>query len=306
MAALPHRTNQGRQMKIAFLGTGLMGAPMAQNLLSAGFDVTVWNRTAAKADTLVEMGAIWAATPESAVSGAQIIISMLTDGPTTARLQADPALRDALSAGAVWVEMASIKPDEARAQATDLSSLQVGHLDAPVSGGTRGAIEGTLAIMVGGEMDIFGLVQPILSAMGRPVLVGPSGAGELAKLANQAIVAISISAVAEAMLLLERGGADPAAVRDALRGGFADSTILQQHGARMTTSDFAPGGLSSVQVKDLDNIQYEAAALGLSLPSTDEVRHRFKYLCDDLNSGDLDHSALYLELRHRNGLEVTS
>ena len=142
--------------------------------------------------------------------------------------------------------MSSVKPAEARAQALDMATLNVLHLDAPVSGGTRGAEAGALAIMVGGDADVFDAAKDALSAMGRPVLVGPSGAGELAKLANQAIVAISISAVSEAMLLLEKGGANPAAVRDALKGGFADSTILQQHGKRMSDRDFTPGGLSRV------------------------------------------------------------
>lgn len=289
-------------MKIAFLGTGLMGLHMARNLARAGHDVTAWNRTRAKAEPLSTEGVAVADTAAEAVANAQLVISILTDGPATAEVQSNPELRSTLASAATWIEMASVKPAEARAQADDLAKLGVKHLDAPVSGGTRGAEAGTLAIMVGGDEAVFCAAKEVLSAMGRPVLVGPSGAGELAKLANQAIVAISISAVAEAMLLLEKGGADPAAVRDALKGGFADSTILQQHGKRMSDRDFAPGGLSWVQVKDLDNILAEAAHLGLSLPATDATRERFQTLCKELDGADLDHSALFVELLHRNGL----
>lgn len=290
-------------MKIAFLGTGLMGAPMARNLLRAGHEVTVWNRTRAKATALAGDGARVAGRPEDAVAGAELVISMLSDGPATASVQADAAVRSALPEGAIWVEMSSIKPNEARAQAADLATLGVDHLDAPVSGGTRGAENATLAIMAGGSETIFERAGDALSAMGRPVRVGPSGAGELAKLANQTIVAITLSGVAEAMLLLEEGGADPAAVRDALKGGFADGTILQQHGRRMSERNFEPGGLSWVQVKDLDNILEEATGLGLGLPMTDAVRTRFIRLCEQLGGADLDHSALYLELRDHNKLD---
>lgn len=286
---------------IAFLGTGLMGAPMARNLLKAGFEVRVWNRTLAKAEALVPDGAILAPTPEAAVGGAEVIISMLSAGPAVAEMQS--ACTGALGSGAIWIDMSSAKPEEARAQKAALAALGVAHLDAPVSGGTRGAEAGSLAIMAGGDADAFECAQPILQAMGRPVLVGPSGSGQLSKLANQAIVAVTIGAVAEAMLLLEQGGADPAAVRAALKGGFADSVILQQHGERMTTRNFVPGGLSKFQVKDLDNLLAEAAALNLSLPVSEHIHSRFVRFCDDLGGADQDHSGLYLELREHNGLE---
>ena len=287
-------------MKTAVLGTGLMGAPMAANLLAAGHEVSVWNRSRAKAEPLAAQGAHVADTASEAVSKAEIVISMLTDGRATAEILSDAALRAHLQQDAIWVEMASVKPDEARAQASDLAGLGVAHLDAPVSGGTRGAADGTLAIMVGGDPAVFDRATPALRAMGRPVRVGPSGSGQLAKLANQAIVGNAIAAVAEAMLLLDAGGADPAAVRLALKGGFADSTILQQHGARMTDGDFTPGGLSSVQFKDLNNILDEAAALGLTLPATHAVRARYERLCTDLGAADLDHAALFLELLDQN------
>ena len=284
--------------KIGFIGTGLMGAPMSANLCAAGHDVTVWNRTREKAEAV--QGAGVADTPAEAVRGVEVIISILSDGPATHAVQQDGALRAALSEGQIWIEMASIKPSEAQAQAADLVDFGVRHLDAPVSGGTAGAEAATLAIMVGGDRATFDAARSVLEVMGNPVLVGPSGSGQMAKLANQSIVAITIGAVAEAMLLLERGGANPAAVRRALKGGFVDSTILQMHGERMTSRDFTPRGRSDFQVKDLDNVLDAAAPLGLNLPLTQELRDRFAYLCDEMGQGYTDHSALYLELLSRN------
>ena len=289
--------------KIALLGTGLMGAPMARNLCQAGMHTTVWNRTIAKAQPLVAFGANVAKTAAEAVAGTDIVISMLSDGPTGVLVQSDPELRAALRGGAIWVEMGSIKPEEARAAALSLEKLGVHYVDAPVSGGTKGAEEASLAIMAGGAAEEFANVTAALSAMGRPVHVGPVGAGQLAKLANQAIVGITIAAVAEAMLMLQNGGADPAAVRAALKGGFADSTILQLHGARMTTGDFTPGGLCTLQLKDLNNAVSEAESFGLILPTLINTRDRFQRLVTELDGAELDHSALYLELCDQNGLD---
>ncbi|MGB3555261.1 MAG: NAD(P)-dependent oxidoreductase [Jannaschia sp.] len=285
--------------KLTLLGTGLMGAPMARNLIAAGHDLTVWNRSPGKAREIA--GAKAADSPAEAVAGSAIVISMLSDGSASAAVQ--EAARGSFAEGAIWVEMGSIKPEESRAHAARFAEDGIGYVDAPVSGGTKGAEAATLAIMAGGDADTFATVEPVLAAMGRPVNVGPVGAGQLSKLANQAIVACTIGAVAEAMLLLERGGADPAAVRAALSGGFADSVILQQHGARMTKGDFVPGGLTKFQIKDLDNALAEAESLSLDLPSVRAVNERFKRLRDEMDGGELDHSALYLELRARNGLD---
>ncbi|MEP5731086.1 MAG: NAD(P)-dependent oxidoreductase [Sulfitobacter sp.] len=295
-------TQMSAQRKITLIGTGLMGAPMARNLMGAGHDLTVWNRSAHKASDLVTEGAKTAPTAAEAIAGAEIIITMLSDGFATAALLADDAFRAALAAGMIWIDMSSAKPEHARIQSAELLALGVAHLDAPVSGGTKGAVAGSLAIMAGGKQETFDQVASVLEAMGRPVHVGPSGAGQLCKLANQTIVAVTISAVAEATLLAEKGGADPAALRAALSGGFADSVILQQHGARMSEGDFAPGGLSKFQLKDLDNTLAEAASFDLSLPSTQAVRDRFATFCEDMGGADLDHSGLYLELKKRNGL----
>lgn len=287
-------------MKLTLLGTGLMGAPMARNLLAAGHDLTVWNRSRDKAAPLADAGARVASDPGDAVAGAPVVISMLSDGPASDAVQV--AAMDAFAPGAIWVEMGSIKPAEARAHGARFAERGMNYVDAPVSGGTRGAEGGTLAIMAGGDAETVATVATVLEALGRPVHVGPVGAGQLAKLANQAVVACTIGAVAEAMLLLARGGADPAAVRDALKGGFADSTILQQHGRRMTEGDFVPGGLTKFQIKDLDNVLDEAGSLDLTLPAVEAVNDRFKVLRDEMAGGEMDHSALYLELKRRNGL----
>lgn len=290
------------QAQIAFLGTGLMGGPMARNLLKAGFQVRAWNRTAEKAAPLAADGAVICQTAAEAVSGADVIILMVSDGPTVHQLLFEQEIARAMSKGALVIDMSSIKAKEARAHASQLAALGVAHLDAPVSGGTKGAEAASLAIMVGGEASDFAAAEPIFAAMGRAVHVGPAGAGQLSKLANQAIVGVTIGIVAEAMLFVEKGGADPAAVRQALSGGFADSTILQQHGTRMTTGDFVPGGPAKFQVKDMSNVLDEAADLALDLPLTHIVRDRFSRLVSELEGGDKDHSALYLELLDRNGL----
>ncbi|MEO0764484.1 MAG: NAD(P)-dependent oxidoreductase [Pseudomonadota bacterium] len=288
--------------KVALLGTGLMGFPMARNLAQAGMDVTAWNRTRAKAEPLTEFGARVVDTTTEAVTGADVIITMMSDGPTVLSVIED--VKAALTKGALWIDMSSTKPGEARAQAEKLAAVGVSHLDAPVSGGTKGAEAASLAIMVGGGSEDVARSEPVLSAMGRPVHVGPSGTGQLSKLCNQTIVAVTIGAVAEAMLLAEEGGADPAALRAALKGGFADSTILQQHGERMTTGNFEPGGLSKFQLKDLDNVLVEAEAAKLTLPMTQGVRDRFAHFVDNMDGADRDHSGLYLELRARNGMDI--
>ena len=285
---------------VAFLGIGLMGAPMARNLCAAGYQLSVWNRTAEKARALIADGARVTDTAHDAVEEADIIISMLSDGMATQALLFEDGAAAAMKKGALVIDMSSSKASEAKDIARRLAEQNVAYLDAPVSGGTKGAEAASLAIMVGGDKAFFDKALPVLQVMGRPTLVGGTGAGQMAKLANQAIVGVSIGIVAEAMLFLEKGGADPAAVREALRGGFADSTILQQHGERMTTGNFTPGGTARTQEKDMANILYEAEKLGLKLPLTQILRDRYQTLIETLDGGDKDHSALYLELLAQN------
>ena len=288
--------------KISFLGTGLMGSHMARNILKAGFSLTAWNRTLAKAQALIADGADVPATAAEAIAEADIVITMLSDGPTVHDLLFEQELAAAMKAGTLLIDMSSIKPSEARTHAALMRERGLHHLDAPVSGGTKGAEAGSLAIMAGGDEAVFTRAVSVLSAMGRPVRVGPDGSGQLSKLANQTIVAVTIGVVAEAMLLAEKGGADPAAIRDALKGGFADSVILQQHGERMTTSNFEPGGLSRMQLKDINNALEEAGQHELILPLTEQVKTRYTTLIEEMNGADTDHSALYLELLRQNGL----
>ncbi|MCO5135695.1 MAG: NAD(P)-dependent oxidoreductase, partial [Phyllobacteriaceae bacterium] len=240
--------------------------------------------------------------PAEAVAAADFVVTMVSNGTAVADLLFSQGVAGAIAPGSIFIDMSSIKPAQARDHAARLSRAGIDCLDAPVSGGTRGAEAATLAIMAGGEQAAFDRARPVLEAMGRPVRVGPAGAGQLAKLANQAIVASTIGVVAEAMLFAELGGADPAALRDALRGGFADSIILQQHGERMTTGNFAPGGRSSIQLKDLDNVLEEAAGLKLELPLTEQMQQRYRRLVLELDGADTDHSGIYLELKDRNHL----
>lgn len=285
---------------IAFLGTGLMGSHMARNILKAGFALKAWNRTKAKAEALAGDGAIVCDSAIEAVKDADFVITMLSDGPTVKALMIGDNLMGHMKENSVFIDMSSIKPDEAREHAKAFTEKGLQILDAPVSGGTKGAEAASLAIMVGGDKAVFTNSIPVFEAMGRPTHVGKDGAGQLSKLANQAIVAVTIGVVAEAMLLAEKGGADPAAIRSALKGGFADSIMLQQHGERMTTGNFEPGGPSRFQLKDLDNVLDEAGNYDLKLPLTEQMTDRFRYFCDNMNGGGKDHSGIYLELLKQN------
>ena len=287
-------------LKIAFLGTGLMGAPMVRNLLKAGYPVTVWNRSAGKAEALVSDGARVAGSAPDAARDADLVITMVSDGAAV-RALLDDGLAEAMKPKAIFVDMSSIKPREARGHFDLLKTRNISAIDAPVSGGTRGAADGTLAIMAGGEEAAFEAAKPALMAMGRPTLGGPPGTGQLAKLANQGIVATTIGIVAEAMLLMQSAGADMNRLREALKGGFADSVILQQHGKRMADGDFTPGGRSVLQLKDLNNLIEEAASLGLALPQAELQQQRFHRFVHELGGADLDHAGLFLELKDRQG-----
>lgn len=279
-----------------------MGLPMAKNLIKSGFEVTAWNRTISKAQPLEALGAKLAQNPIEAVSDADFVITMLSDGYAVEELLFKNGIADAMKKDAVLLDMGSIKPKQSREFAEKLNKIGIHYIDAPVSGGTKGAQDATLAIMAGGTQDLFGRAKPVLEAMGRPTLVGPTGAGQLAKLANQSIVAITIGAVAEAILFAEQGGADPDAIRQALKGGFADSVILQQHGARMINDDFVPGGLSKFQLKDINNVLEEAKACNLSLPLTEQMQERFNHFVNELDGAEKDHSGIYIELKNRNKL----
>ncbi|RMW98782.1 NAD(P)-dependent oxidoreductase [Allofranklinella schreckenbergeri] len=293
--------NTHAQPTIAFLGTGLMGLPMAQRLLAAGYRLHVWNRTAAKAQPLAAAGAQQHARPADAAAQADVVIAMLENGDISRLLLTELGVADAMRPGSLFIDMASIQPRQAREHAALLHVRGVRALDAPVSGGTVGAEAGTLAIMVGGEQADFDAAQPVFAALGRPTRVGGHGAGQLAKLVNQLIVGITIGAVAEGLLLAEKGGADPAKVREAIAGGFADSRILQLHGQRMVEQDFTPRGRLSVQLKDMRNALATSAELGYQAPITTLLEALFAQAAQH-GYQDLDHSALFLELARCNGM----
>ncbi|HYR24602.1 MAG TPA: NAD(P)-dependent oxidoreductase [Aquabacterium sp.] len=288
-------------MQIALLGCGLMGTPMSRRLLAAGFPLRVWNRTRAKAEALQADGATVADTPAQAVADADLVITMLEHGGVVHDVLFDPDLPGAattLKAGALVIDMSSILPEQAQAHAQRLAERGIAALDAPVSGGTLGAEAGTLAIMAGGAEADFERARPVLSVLGRPVHVGPAGSGQLTKLANQMIVGITIGAVAEALLLAERGGANPAKVREALRGGFAESRILEVHGQRMVEGDFTKRGSLAIQLKDLHNALHTSAGLHFDAPIT----HHLTALYDAAAQhgfAELDQSALFRELQRR-------
>ena len=284
-------------MNIAFLATGIMGAPMARNLLRAGHSVSVWNRTAEKARALTGDGAKVSASPAAAARGCDFVFAMASDGAACdAILFGENGAARGMRRGALAVVCSSLPPGTAREQARRFAELGMGYVDAPVSGGERGAKAGTLAVMVGGNDSDVARAIPILRALGTPVHTGGVGSGQLAKLANQAIVGATIAAVAEALILAERGGANPEAVRRALLGGFADSEILRQHGERMLSGDFAPGGPARYQLRDLRAALAEGKAAGFSMPLTAAATEMFAGMID-AGMGELDHSAVYRHLK---------
>ena len=287
---------------VAFIGTGIMGKPMARNLLQAGYPVRAWNRSPAKAQELAAHGADILSTPALAAKGAQVLVCMLSDGPTCDEvLFGEGGAARVLAPGALVIVMSSIAVDSAVEQARQCAALGLHYLDAPVSGGERGAREASLAIMVGGEVAAFEQGRQVLAAMGRPVHVGPAGTGELSKLVNQLIVASTIATVAEGLLLAERGGADPSKVHEALMGGFVDSPIWRQHGQRMLDNDFTPGGPAKWQLKDTRTALAQAQKLGLSLPVGSLVDGLFQAMIE-AGDGELDHAGLIRQLRRHNQL----
>ncbi len=287
------------QTRISFLGLGRMGVPMATNLAKAGYNLTVWNRTEGKAETIAALGAAVSEKAARAATDADVVVTMLQTDAALRTLLFDHGVASAMAPDATFIDMSTIPPHSAIAYAEQFEDRGVSWLDAPVSGGTRGAAAGTLTIMAGGSPDTFENCTPILETMGRATHVGPAGAGQIAKIANQIIVATTLGGVAEALLLTIAAGLDPEVVRSALAGGFADSRILKEHGRRMVERDFVPGGTVEVQLKDLNIALGEAADLNLQLPLTKTVTGMFENMLS-LGNGNVDHSALILELERMN------
>ena len=286
-------------INVGFIGIGLMGLPMAKNILKAGYNLKAFNRSQNKALVLKEFGAEITTSIDEVVKDSDVIITMLTDDMAINEVMGSPNFLENLKSSSTVIDMSSVKPTTATKYGNNLKSKNIKYLDAPVSGGTIGAEEASLAIMVGGEQDVFNQSYDVLKTMGNPTLVGPVGSGQVSKLANQIIVGLTIGAVAEAITLCEKSGANPDKMIKALSGGWADSKILQTHGKRMIDKDFTPKGRTSVHLKDMNNILECANSHNTHLPISNLVKEMYKTLVEN-GHGETDHSSLYKEIERIN------
>ena len=277
---------------IAFIGIGLMGFPMAKNLLKSGYNLKAYNRSQDKADRLKEFGAEISASIKDVVTNSDIIITMLTDDNAVEKVMGSDEFISNIKEGATVIDMSSVNPVLTIKYSKKLKEKKIDYLDAPVSGGTIGAEEATLAIMVGGDEETFKNCYELLKKMGNPTLVGPVSSGQISKLANQIIVGVTIGAVAEAVTLCEKSGTNPSKMIEALSGGWADSKILQTHGKRMISKDFSPKGKTTTQLKDMTNIINAGKAVETHLPISSLIKEMYKDLVAD-GHGNTDHSSLY-------------
>jgi 2-hydroxy-3-oxopropionate reductase len=278
--------------KLGFIGLGIMGAPMAGHLRAAGHDLFVNTRSSVP-QALLDAGAVACKTPAEVASKAEVIFTMVPDTPDVAKvLFGENGIAGALGKGKTVVDMSSISPIETQEFAKKVEATGADWLDAPVSGGEVGAKAASLTIMVGGKDEVFARIQPYFALMGKNIThVGPAGAGQITKVANQIIVALNIAAVGEALVFASKAGADPARVRQALMGGFAASRVLEVHGERMIKRTFNPGFRIKLHQKDLNLALQGAKALGVSLPNTAMTAQLMQAVA--ANGGDqLDHSAL--------------
>lgn len=257
-------------MKIGFLGLGIMGRPMALNLIKGGYQLVVWARRPASLVPLTEAGAQAGSSPADVARQVDIVISMVADAPDVAQvMHGENGVAEGAQPGLVAVDMSTIAPAAARDIATQMHARGVDFVDAPVSGGEVGAVAGTLSIMAGGSVAAFAKAKPAFACMGKNIVhVGDSGAGQVAKACNQIVTGMGVMAVAEAMCFAKKAGADPAKVREALLGGFAYSKILENHGQRMLDRNFKPGFKSWMHQKDLNIVMQSAHELGLMLPGS--------------------------------------
>ncbi len=276
-----------------------MGLPMAKNILKAGYNLKVFNRTKSKAEPLKEYGAKITNTIQDLVKECDIVITMLTEDVSVDDVMNSFDFLENLKSKATVIDMSSVKPSTATKHGNNLKIKNINYLDAPVSGGTNGAEEASLAIMVGGDQKVFDNAFDVLKTMGNPTLVGPVGCGQVSKLANQIIVGLTIGAVAEAITLCEKAGADPNKMIKALSGGWADSKILQTHGKRMIEKDFTPKGRTYTHLKDMNNILDCANSYNTHLPISNLVKEMYKTLVEN-GHGETDHSSLYKEIERIN------
>lgn len=274
---------------IGYIGLGIMGRPAALNLVRASHTLRVYARREASLGPLLEAGATAAGTPAELAAGCEFVFTNVSDTPDVREvLLGKDGVADGAAPGTVVVDMGTISPDETREIAAALGGRGIDMLDAPVSGGERGAIDGTLSFMVGGTAEAFARALPVLKAMGRSIVhVGGSGAGQVAKACNQVVIGATIEAVAEAIRLARRNGVDPGKVREALMGGFAASKVLDSHGMRMLGGDYAPGFRARLHLKDMRIALDNARRAGTSLPSGELFLSRLERCLED-GEGDLD------------------
>ena len=269
-----------------------MGFPMAKNLLKSGYNLKAYNRSQDKADRLKEYGAEISLSIKDVVTNADVVITMLTDDAAVEKVMSSDEFISNIKEGATVIDMSSVNPVLTIKYSKKLKEKKINYLDAPVSGGTIGAEEATLAIMVGGDEETFNNCYELLKKMGNPTLVGPVSSGQISKLANQIIVGVTIGAVAEAITLCEKSGTNPNKMIEALSGGWADSKILQTHGRRMIDKDFTPKGKTTTQLKDMTNIVNAGKAVETHLPISSLIKEMYKDLVAD-GHGNTDHSSLY-------------
>lgn len=284
---------------IGFIGTGIMGLPMAQNLQKAGHELYLSEHHGKAPSALIEAGATALASPKEVARRAEFIIVMVPDTPQVEDvLFREDGIAAGVGPGKLVIDMSSISPTATKQFAERIDATGARYLDAPVSGGEVGAKAATLSIMVGGSEESFERALPLFQAMGKNITrVGENGDGQTAKVANQIIVALNIQAVGEALLFAAKNGADPARVREALMGGFAGSKILEVHGERMIKGTFDPGFRIALHQKDLNLALAGARELGLNLPNTANAQQVFS-TCTALGGSGWDHSALIKGLEH--------
>ena len=289
-------------VKIGFIGPGIMGAPMAHNLIKAGHALSVYARRAEAAKSLVDAGAIACASPLEVAKCSDVIFTIVSDTPDVESvLFGEQGVASAARPGTVIVDMSTISPTATRKFAGRLAAFGIEMLDAPVSGGETGAINGTLSIMVGGQAEIFERVKPLFECMGKNIVhVGKNGAGQVAKACNQIVVAVTIEAVAEALTFARKNGADPEKVREALMGGFAGSRIMEVHGKRMLDYDFKPGFKVGLHQKDMRIVMETAHQLGVALPAAALVAQHLNALMGT-HDADLDSSAIVKVIERMSG-----
>jgi len=279
--------------RVGFVGLGLMGLPMARNILNAGYHLTVWNRTAAKAAPLVAGGARQAGSAADVARVSDVVVTIVTDSPDVEAVvgSADGVLSGA-TAGSTWIDMSTISPEVTRRLGAAAAERGVAALDAPVSGGPPGAEAGTLSIMVGGDQEVFDACLPLLQTMGKTITrVGDLGAGQVTKACNQVVIAATLAGIAEALVLGAKAGVDPSLIRQALLGGYAGSRLLEVHGQRMIDHAFDPGFFVKLHDKDLHIVLDMARGLGVAAPVSALAAQHFNTLIAD-GDGELDNSSM--------------